>query len=199
MFSVTNNGHFFSPTFPLKKLKSFTSVLRFGGCDNHFFFPGVNIVCSSYVSVTLGFCQQRWPAPSRLPPDRESIAAKGIYVFTCVAFVFFPSAILRFYNMPVTPEFPLSNQPIARLEAHTGKNSALTMTLLESATITVRTLEMMASSIQIPFLQPIVTGSLLIFEGLNVSFKICLPSQSKCQCRQPNPTPPRKLISGSWT
>ncbi|KAJ7880904.1 hypothetical protein B0H13DRAFT_1891569 [Mycena leptocephala] len=71
--------------------------------------------------------------------------------------------------MPVTPEFPLSNLPIARLEAHTGKNTALTMTLLEYATVTVRTLETMTSSIQIPFLEPIVTGSLLIFEGLNTA------------------------------
>jgi hypothetical protein len=52
-----------------------------------------------------------------------------------------------------------------------GGIMALAPTLLEYATATADALQTVANSHQIPFLQPIVTVSLLIFKGLIVSLK----------------------------
>jgi hypothetical protein len=107
---------------------------------------------------------------------------------------------LQFCNMPAVRNTLLSDQPITPSETRTGRIMALAPTSLEYVTATADTLQTIASSRQIPFLQPIVTGSLLIFEGLIVRFKMMSTSRSEPQLsRQPRVTATRNCTSGSWT
>jgi hypothetical protein len=96
---------------------------------------------------------------------------EGIYVLTPIAFVFSPHLLPQSSIMPAVRNPLLGNQSIGPSAAHMGGIMALAPTLLEYATATADALQTVANSHQIPFLQPIVIVSLLIFKGLIVSLK----------------------------